>query len=416
MSTSSLPALPGLPIAPGALAGVVVLDLSRVLAGPYAGKMLADFGATVIKVENPRDADVSRGFPPYVTSEAGEELSGYYAQYNNGKLAITLDFATEGGRQALRDLVANADILLENFRPGTMAKLGLSYEELSAINPRLIYTAISGYGQTGSRRRRPAFDSTAQAAGGLWSMNGEPGGIPIRMGVTIGDLAATLFGVTGTLLALRHAESTGQGQLVDVAQVDSVIALTETAVVDYTVAGKVAQPSGNAHAWVRPYELFPCKGGHVFFGAYTDKLWRDACVVFGTPELADDPEIDTMRKRFDEETYHRRVRPIVVEWLAAYTGVELEEMASDKLPITLVRSIDQVVEDPGTAEREMVVELDQPGYPPLRVFGQPIKLSATPAEPTRPAPAFGAHTDAVLAALAGYSGEKLAELRAEGAV
>ena len=407
--------LAGLPTRPGALAGVVVLDLSRVLAGPYCGKMLADFGATVIKVENPRDADVSRGFPPYLTSDEGE-LSGYYTQYNAGKLAITLDFATDGGRQALLDLVAHADVVLENFRPGTMAKLGLGYDVLAAVNPRLVYTAISGYGQTGSRSRRPAFDSTAQAAGGLWSMNGEPGGIPLRVGVTMGDLAATLFGITGTLLALRHAEATGQGQLVDVAQVDSVIALTESAVVDYTVDGKVAAPTGNAHGWVRPYELFPCADGHVFFGAYTDKLWRDACAVFGQPELADDPEIDTMRKRFDEETYLRRVRPVVVEWLSRHTGAELEAMASDVLPITLVRTIDQVVDDPGTAERDMVVSVEQPGFGPVRIFGQPVKLGATPAEPARPAPGFGEHTDIVLQGIAGYSADHVAGLRAVGAV
>jgi len=413
---TSLPlGLPGLPTRPGALAGVVVLDLSRVLAGPYCGKMLADFGATVVKVENPRDADVSRGFPPYL-KDGDAELSGYYTQYNNGKLAITLDFATEGGKQALLDLVAHADIVIENFRPGTMAKLGLGYDVLAAVNPRLVYTAISGYGQTGSRSRRPAFDSTAQAAGGLWSMNGEPGGIPIRVGVTMGDLAATLFGITGTLLALRHAEATGEGQLVDVAQVDSVIALTESAVVDYTVDGKVAQPTGNAHSWVRPYELFPCADGHVFFGAYTDKLWRDACAVFGQPELADDPEIDTMRKRFDEATYLRRVRPIVVEWLSRHTGAELEKMASDALPITLVRTIDQVVDDPGTAEREMVVDVEQPGFGPVRIFGQPIKLGATPAEPARQAPGFGEHTDVVLQGIAGYSADRLADLRTSGAI
>lgn len=402
-------------VRPGALTGVVVLDLSRVLAGPYCGTLLADFGATVIKVENPRDPDVTRGFPPYLASD-GAELSGYYTQYNRGKLSITLDFATEGGRQALLDLVARADVVLENFRPGTMAKLGLGYDVLSAVNPRLVYTAISGYGQTGSRSRRPAFDSTAQAAGGIWSMNGEPGGIPLRMGVTIGDLAATLFASTGTLLALRNAERTGEGQLVDVAQVDSVIALTETAVVDYTVDGKVAAPAGNAHAWVRPYELFPCADGHVFFGAYTDKLWREACAVFGEPELADDPELDTMRKRFDEQVYTRRLRPIIVGWLAKHTGEELERMASDVLPITLVRSIDQVVEDPGTAERDMIVEIDQPGFGPVRVFGQPIKLGATPAEPTRPAPGLGEHTDAVLRGIAGYTAEQVAGLRAAGAI
>ncbi|WP_395638619.1 CaiB/BaiF CoA transferase family protein [Pseudolysinimonas sp.] len=416
MPVNALPlGLPGLPTRPGALAGVVVLDLSRVLAGPYCGKMLADFGATVIKVENPRDADVSRGFPPYLKA-GDDELSGYYTQYNNGKLAITLDFATDGGKQALLDLVAHADIVIENFRPGTMAKLGLGYDVLAAVNPRLVYTAISGYGQTGSRSRRPAFDSTAQAAGGLWSMNGEPDGIPTRVGVTMGDLAATLFGITGTLLALRHAEATGEGQLVDVAQVDSVIALTESAVVDYTVDGKIARPTGNAHSWVRPYELFPCADGHVFFGAYTDKLWRDACAVFGQPELADDPEIDTMRKRFDEQTYLRRVRPIVVEWLSRHTGAELEAMASDVLPITLVRTIDQVVDDPGTAERDMVVEVEQPGFGPLRIFGQPIKLGATPAEPARPAPGFAEHTDVVLRGIAGYTADQVAGLRAAGAV
>jgi crotonobetainyl-CoA:carnitine CoA-transferase CaiB-like acyl-CoA transferase len=408
---------PGLPALAGALAGVVVLDLSRVLAGPYAGQMLADFGATVIKIENPRDPDVTRGFPPYLRAEHGDdEFSAYFAQYNRGKLTMTLDLATPSGTAVLLDLVAKADVLVENFRPGTMEKLGVGYDVLAAVNPRLVYTAISGYGQTGSRSRRPAFDSTAQAAGGIWSMNGEADRIPVRVGTVFGDLAATLFGLSGTLLALRHAERTGQGQLVDVAQVDSVLAMTENAVVDYTVDGRVAGATGNAHPWVRPYELFPCADGHVFFGAYTDKLWRDACRVFGEPEVADDPEIDTMRKRFDAEVYARRVRPIVVRWLAAHTGAELERMASDVLPITLVKSIDQVVEDPGTAERDMVVSVQQPGFGDVRVFGQPIKLSGTPADTTRPAPALGQHTDLVLRSLAGYDDERLAQLRADGAI
>ncbi|MEV5502020.1 CoA transferase [Nonomuraea fuscirosea] len=407
--------IPGLPEQPGALSGVVVLDLSRVLAGPYCGQILADFGATVIKVENPRDPDVTRGFPPYV--RAGErELSGYYAQYNRGKLTITLDLSTEAGRTALKDLAARADILVENFRPGTMAKLGVGYETLAEVNPRLVYTAISGYGQTGSRSRRPAFDSTAQAAGGLWSMNGDPGGPPVRVGTVLGDLAATLFAVTGTLLALRHAEGTGQGQLVDVAQVDSVIALTENAVVNYTVDGDVARHTGNRHPWVRPYELFPCRDGHVFFGAYTDKFWRLACELFGEPGLAADPEIDTMRKRFDEDVYARRVRPVIARWLAGRTGEELERMAGEVLPLTVVKSIKDVVEDPGTAERDMVVSVDHPGFGPVRMFGQPIKLSATPADVGRPAPELGRDTEVVLGALAGYDPDKIAALRAAGAI
>ncbi|WP_223622921.1 CaiB/BaiF CoA-transferase family protein [Microbacterium sp. EST19A] len=401
--------------APGALAGVTVIDLSRVLAGPYAAQMLADLGATVIKVENPRDPDVSRGFPPYLT-DGDEEFSAYYAQYNRGKLGMGLDLATPEGKEVLKDLVRGADVLVENFRPGTMEKLGVGYEVLREVNPRLVYTAISGYGRTGSRSKRPAFDNTAQAAGGIWSMNGYAEHPPVRVGVTIGDLSATLFAVVGTLAALRHAEATGEGQVVDVAQVDSIVALTETAVVDYTVNGTVASPQGNAHAWVRPYELFDCADGQVFFGAYTDKLWNASCDLFGTPEHKDDPEIDTMRKRFEEDVYERRVKPIVAGWLASRTKKELEDLAGDVVPLTAVKTIGEVVEDPGTAERDMIVEADYGDLGVLRMFGQPIKLSATPATPARTANRFAEHADRVLTEFAGYDAARIAELRAAGAL
>lgn len=399
--------------APGSLAGVTVLDLSRVLAGPYAAQMLADLGATVIKIENPRDPDVSRGFPPYLT-DGDEEFSAYYAQYNRGKLGVGLDLASAEGKEVLKDLVRSADILVENFRPGTMDKLGVGFDVLHAINPKLVYTAISGYGQTGSRSRRPAFDNTAQAAGGLWSMSGYPGQPPVRVGVTIGDLSATLFAVIGTLAALRHAEATGEGQLVDVAQVDSIMALTETAVVDYTVTGKVAGPAGNQHSWVKPYELFDCADGQVFFGAYTDKLWNAACDLFGTPEHKADIEIDTMRKRIDPEVYERRVKPIVAAWLAEHTKAELEDMAGDVVPLTAIKDIGEVVDDPATAERDMIVEADYGDLGTLRMFGQPIKLSATPATPARTANRLAEHADQVLADLAGYDAARIAELRAAG--
>jgi len=404
-----------IPLAPGSgsLAGVVVLDLSRVLAGPYAAQTLADLGATVIKIENPRDPDVSRGFPPYLTHGV-EEFSAYYAQYNRGKLGVGLDLAAPGGTETLLDLVRRADILVENFRPGTMDKLGVGYDVLRAANPRLVYVAVSGYGQTGSRSRRPAFDNTAQAAGGMWSMNGYPGQPPVRVGVTIGDLSATLFAVIGTLAALRHAERTGEGQLVDVAQVDSILALTETAVVDYTVRGVEAEPAGNEHAWVRPYELFDCADGQVFFGAYTDKLWRASCELFGSPEVADDPEIDTMRKRFDAEVYARRVKPVVAGWLRDRTKAELEALAGDVIPLTAIKTIGEVVDDPGMAERDMIVEADYGDLGVLRMFGQPIKLSATPATPARVANRFAEHSDAVLTGLAGYDADRIAALRASG--
>jgi len=405
------------PLAPtaGSLGGVTVLDLSRVLAGPYAAQMLADLGATVIKVENPADPDVSRGFPPYLTS-GDDEFSAYYAQYNRGKLGIAIDLRSDEGKEILKELVVKADMLIENYRPGTMEKLGLGYDVLAAINPKLVYMAISGYGQTGSRAKRPAFDNTAQAAGGLWSMNGYPDQPPVRVGITIGDLSASMFGVIGALAALRHAERTGEGQLVDVAQVDSIIAMTETAVVDYTVDQKVATPMGNQHAWVRPYELFPCADGQVFFGAYTDKLWRASCVLFGTPEIADDPEIDTMRKRLDDEVYERRIKPIVVGWFAGRTRAELEELAGDVVPLTAVRNIGEVVDDPGTAERDMVVEADYGDLGVLRMFGQPIKLSATPADPARRANTLSEHDDEIFGGLLGYDADRIASLRAAGVI
>ena len=399
----------------GALEGVVVLDLSRVLAGPYAGEILADLGATVIKVENPNDPDVSRGFPPYLTA-GEEEFSAYYGQYNRGKLGITLNLAEPDGKQVLKDLVKKADILVENFRPGTMDKLGVGYEVLSEINPALVYTAISGYGQTGSRSRRPAFDSTAQAAGGLWSMTGYEGMPPVRVGVVIGDISAALFALIGTLSALRHTERSGEGQLVDVAQVDSVLAITETAVVDYTVNGVVAKPEGNDHAWVRPYGLFDCVDGQVFFAGYTDKLWKVSCELFGTPEAAADPEIDTMRKRFDEGVYQRKVKPLVQSWFVGRTQTELEEMAGDAVPLTALRTVGEVVDDPTTAERDMVIEADYGEMGTLRMFGQPIKLSRTPAVPDRVANGIGEHTDAVLQDVAGYSDDRIAELRDKGAI
>lgn len=409
----------------GALEGVVVLDLSRVLAGPYAAQFLADMGATVLKIENPNDPDVARGFPPYLKfqdeedslhSGESQEFSGYYGQYNRGKLGLTINLVHEEGKQTLKDLVAQADVLVENFRPGTMDKLGVGYDVLKEVNPKLVYAAISGYGHTGARSRRPAFDNTAQAAGGLWSMNGYPGMPPVRVGSTIGDLSASLFAVIGTLAALRHVECGGKGQKVDIAQVDSIIALTETAVVDYTVDGNVAGPTGNEHAWVRPYELFDCADGQVFFGGYTDKLWRASCELFGTLEAAEDPEIDTMHKRFDQEVYSRKVKPLINSWFADRTRAELEALADDVVPLTALRTIGEVVDEPETSEREMVVEADYGAFGKLRMFGQPIKLSETPAQPARTANRLGEHTETILSTVAGYSANRIAELRTKGAI
>lgn len=395
------------------MSGIVVIDLTRVVAGPYCTMMLADLGATVIKLENPSDPDYVRGFPPMVSAE-GEERSGFFAQYNRHKLGATLDLKSMEGRELFLAMIAKADILVENFRPGTMKKLGLDFDVLHAVNPKLVFTAISGFGQTGPHSLRPAFDNSAQAAGGLWSMNGAPGE-PQRVGTIIGDLAASLYASFGTLAALRQAEATGIGQLVDISQQDSVFTLTENAVVNYTVAGKVAEPLGNDHPFVRPYGRYPCRDGHVFFGAYTDKFWGEACRVFGTPEHATDPEIDSMDKRFDPEVYERRVRPIVEGWCLPRTKQELEALVADKFPLSPIKSIAEAVADPHLAARSMLMNV-QYGAAQARVFSSAVHLSGLERAPSAKVPLIGEHNETVYAQWLGVDAARLEALRSSGVI
>ncbi|MBH1963969.1 MAG: CoA transferase [Comamonadaceae bacterium] len=405
--------LNALPTREGPLKGVIVLDLTRVVAGPYCTMMLADLGAIVIKIENPNDPDYVRGFPPMV-SAGDEERSGFFAQYNRHKFGITLDLKAPEGRDLFLQLVERADILVENFRPGTMQKLGLDFETLHAVNPRMVFTAISGFGQTGPHASRPAFDNSAQAAGGLWSMNGAPGE-PMRVGTIIGDLAASLYAAFGTLAALRQADAQGLGQLVDISQQDSVFTLTENAVVNYTAAGKVAEPLGNDHPFVRPYGRYACRDGHVFFGAYTDKFWHEACHAFGNPEFAVDPEIDSMEKRFSPDVYEGRVRPIVNAWCASRTKQELEDLAADRFPMTPIKDIAEVVADPHMAARRMIRAVDY-GATQAQVFGSAVHLSSLTAQDGARAPLVGEHNELVYAHWLALEAGHMERLRAHGVI
>jgi crotonobetainyl-CoA:carnitine CoA-transferase CaiB-like acyl-CoA transferase len=403
-----------LPMGDGPLRGVVVIDITRVVAGPYCTMMLADLGATVIKVENPSDPDYVRTFPPFVDGEKGR-ASAFFAQYNRHKLGVSLDLKTAAGKALLRELVAKADLIVENFRPGTMERMGLGHEALLEVNPKLVYVSISGFGQSGPNSRRPAYDNSAQATGGLWSLNGEKGGTPLRVGTIIGDLSASFYAAIAALAALMHARSTGQGQQVDVAQQDSVMTLTEHAIVNYTVAGTVGEPLGNDHPFVRPYGQYACQDGFVFFGAYTDKFWREACRIFGEPELADDPEIDSMEKRFDDAVYARRVEPIVRRWCASYTKAELEAMAGDVIPMTPIKTIAEVVADPHLRARDMIVPVHVDGTE-VQAFGTPMKLSRTPARARGAAPGFGEHNGVVLKGWLGVSAADYERYVTEGVI
>ncbi|MFD4838535.1 CaiB/BaiF CoA transferase family protein [Achromobacter sp. NPDC058515] len=403
-----------LPLGVGPLRGLVVIDVTRVVAGPYCTMMLADLGATVIKIENPAEPDYVRTFPPFVQGTHGQ-ASAFFAQYNRHKLGVSLDLKSEQGRALLRELVGKADLLVENFRPGTMARMGLDYETLKEANPRLIYVSISGFGQTGPNARRPAYDNSAQATGGLWSINGEKGKAPLRVGTIIGDLSASFYAAIAALAAVIDMRSTGQGQLVDVAQQDSVVTLTEHAVVNYTVDGIIGEPLGNDHPFVKPYGQYACRDGFVFFGAYTDKFWGEACRLFGEPELTADPEIATMAQRFDPEIYARRVQPIVQGWCGTRTKAELEAIAGDVIPLTPVKTIAEVVDDPHLKARDMFVPVEVDGAE-VQAFGSPMKLSRTPVRAQGSAPGFGEHNEVVLKGWLGVGAADYDRYVAEGVV
>ena len=393
------------------LEGVTILDLTRVVAGPYATMILADLGARVIKIENPGDPDYTRDFEPYLV-DGDKRQSAFFAQYNRNKEAITLNLKEPRAKDIFRQMVQKADIVVENYRAGVMDKLGVGYENLKTYNPKLVYTAISGFGQTGPYSTWPAYDNSGQALSGLWSMNGMPGE-PTRIGTIIGDLAATFFGAIGTLSAYIHAQKTGQGQLVDVAQLDASLALTENAVSNYTVGDQVQQPLGNDHPLCRPYGKFRAKDGEVFFGGYTDRFWKTTCEFFGEPELLQDPEIDTMAKRFDEEVYNRRILPKINQWFSAYTCQELQDALAEKLPLTAIHTIDQVLLDPQLNHRDMFIDYAY-GNAHGKLFGTPIKLSETPCDTSGRAPEIGEGNARIYQEFLGYSEEEIRVLSEEG--
>ncbi|WP_263142918.1 CoA transferase [Pseudomonas sp. RIT-PI-AD] len=394
------------------LDNLVVLDLTRAIAGPYCTLYFADLGATVIKIENPNDPDFIRDYTPTI-GPGSDGMSAPFAQYNRNKLSVTLDLGRPEAQDIFRDMVRKADILIENYRPGVMEKFGLHYQALKTLNPRLVYTAISGYGQDGPYRKRPAYDSCAQALSGLWSLNGPKDGPAVRVGTIISDLAAGLNAVIGTLAALRVAQATGQGQMVDVAQLDSTLALTGYAVPNYTAGGILGAPLGDEDSNVRPFESFATRDGQVFFGGFNDKFFHQVCAYFGEPELARDPEIGAFATRNLPEVYARRVKPKLAGWFASRTTAELEAALADQVPLAPIKNIAEALADPQVKVREMIVTTTYPEGS-LDSFALPIKFSETPANSEGLAPRVGQHNDKVYRELVGLSGERLAALKDQG--
>ncbi|MFF0461804.1 CaiB/BaiF CoA transferase family protein [Streptomyces mexicanus] len=394
---------------PGALHGIRVLDLSRILSGPLATMVLADLGADVVKVEDTKDGDDTRQWgPPFQGTEAA-----YFLAANRNKRGVCVDLKTDRGREFVLRLAERADVLVENFRPGTAARLGLGYDELSARNPGLVYASISGYGQTGPWAARPGYDAIAQAQSGMMSITGERGGPPMRPGVATADIGAGMWAVIGILAALHARRATGRGQHVDVSLLDGQLAWLTYVAGGYFATGDTPGPHGSAHPTIVPYQALATADGHLMVAAGNDRLWRRFAEVIGEPQLADDPRFATNP---DRVRHRDALVPLLEAALTRRSGAAwAEALDAAGVPCAPISTVDQALSSPQALAREMVCVLRHPTAGDLRTVGSPLKLSATPARIRTAPPLLGQHTDDVLAET-GYSAREIEELRATGAV
>jgi len=396
---------PGNPM-PQALADLKILDLSRVLAMPYCSMMLGDLGAEIIRVERPGVGDETRHWgPPWVG-----ELSAYYLVTNRNKQCITVDLKKKEGQEIIRHLARRSDILLENFLPGDLAKMNLGYEDIRAINPKIIYASVTGYGQNGPYRDLPGFDFILQAQGGLMSIIGEEEGSPMKVGVAIVDITAGLFACSAILAALHYREKTGEGQYIDMALLDAQVAWLGNQASNYLVSGKVPRRMGNAHPNIVPYETFKAKDGiYLALGVGNDNQWKKFCRIAGVEHLMDDPRYATNPKRVENR---KILVPLLQEvFLQRDSGEWLKLLGQAEIPIGPINTIDRVFADPQVLSREMLVEMEHPKVGKLKVVGSPMKLSKTPVQYRIPPPLLGEHTESVLREVLGYDKETIARLK-----
>lgn len=394
----------------GALEGTRVLDLTRVLAGPFATMMMADMGAEVIKIEMPGIGDDSRAFGPYINGE-----SAYYMNLNRNKKGVTLNLKKPEGKEIFLEMLKKSDVVVENYRPGTMEKLGLGYDTLKEVNPGIIYAAVSGFGHYGPYMERPGYDIIGQAMGGLMSTTGWPGGEPTRTGTAMGDVLGGLSVTIGILAALKNRDFTGKGQKVDVALVDSVVASMEIITQIYLAEGRLPERIGNRYESVYPYDSFKAKDGSLVIGAGNEKLYKLLCEVMGMPQLATDERFDTIPKR---KQRHVELKAIIEEWCADKNVDELVEMLlAAGVPAAPIYNLAQVVKDPHIAKaREMFVDVKHPKAGNTTLTGCHIKLYDTKPSIRKPAPLLGEHNQEVYSELLGIDKERLEQLKEKGVI
>lgn len=387
------------------LSGIRVLDLTHVLAGPYCTQILGDLGAEVIKIERPGVGDQTRKMPPYFI----HQQSAYFLAVNRNKQSLSLDLKAPEGREIFYGLTKKADVVMNNFTPGTMEKLGLGYEALKKINPRIVWASVTGYGQTGPYRDRPSYDIIVQAMGGVMSYTGEPDGPPVRCGIPIGDLGGSVFAVIGILSALVSRSVTGEGRTVDISMLDVQIALHTYRAKYFFVGGEVAKPVGTAHVSNVPLRAYRTKDSYLVIEAFMDHFWRNLCRAMGMESLATDARFDSRAKRLEhreeldkilEEDFRQKTTE---EWLNLFYELEI--------PSGPINTLDKALLDPQVLSRNMVIEMDSPHTGKMKDVGNPIKMSGVDQQTYLPAPLLGEHSEKILREILEYPPEKISDLR-----
>jgi len=404
---------------PGPLSHIRVLDLSRVLAGPWAAQNLADLGAEVIKVERPGSGDDTRGWgPPWLQDGEGHETkeSAYYASVNRNKKSITLDIGKPEGQAIVRELAAKCDVLIENYKVGTLKRYGLGWDDLKTLNPRLVYCSITGFGQDGPNAKRPGYDFIFQGMGGLMSITGErdgqPGAGPMRVGIAVTDVLTGMYASLAISAALTHCERTGEGQYIDCALLDTIVAFNANQIVGFLVSGKLPARWGNAHPQVVPYEVFATADGHIILAVGNDGQFQRFCKVAGYPELAEELRFATNPQRI---LHRAELIPIVAEIMRTRTKQEwIEALEAATVPCGPINSMKEVFEDPQVKHRGLRVDMENTLGGSTPVVASPMRLSGTPVEYRLAPPTLGQHNADVLGGLLGKSAAEIDRLQAAG--
>jgi crotonobetainyl-CoA:carnitine CoA-transferase CaiB-like acyl-CoA transferase len=393
----------------GPLAGIRVIDLTRVLAGPFAAMFLGDMGAEVIKVEEPGKGDDTRGWPPFVAGEAT-----YFLSVNRNKKSLTLNMKAPEGQEILRALIKKSDVVLENFRPGTMERLGFGYDRLRADNPRLVYCSISGFGESGPESHRPGYDLIVQGESGIMDLTGFPDGPPVKVGNSIGDLVAGMAATQGVTLALLARQRSGAGQKVEIGMLDVMASLLTYQAGLYWNAGGRPTRRGNQHPSIVPYEVFRAKDAYLTLGVANNSLWERACRAIGRDDLVRDPRFDTEANRVANRAV---LVPLLNDVFGSASADEwLAKLEQAGVPAGRIKTVAEVCESPHLKERGMVVPLTHPKTGTITVMGVPIRLAETPGAAVLPPPLLGEHTDEILGRLLKMSRSKIGALRSAGVV